>query len=233
VSLQKAYIKLLEPSASGPKGPTGQQVTFRFNPKEYAVQKTAEWKRSATKGAKTTSMPEFTGSGPRQLSLELFLDGSDERGDTDQSADVSKDVEILFSCLTPDPKTLSAQKPLPPFAQFGWGTKVLFTAFVKSVNAKYTLFREDGTPIRATCTVALEELPSEQKKQNPTSGALAPTRTHVVVDGDSLASIAWQEYGTPTLWRALAEANGVDDPMRLRPGERLLVPSADEAARTG
>jgi hypothetical protein len=231
MSLQKAYIKLLEPSAGGPKGPTGQQVTFRFNPKEYAVQKSAEWKRSATKGTMTTSMPEFTGSGPRQLSLELFLDGSDERGDTARDADVGKDVEVLFSCLAPDPKTLSAQKPLPPFVQFGWGTKVLFTAFVKSVNAKYTLFREDGTPIRATCTLSLEELPEESKKQNPTSGALAPTRTHVVVDGDTLPSIAWREYGSPELWRALAEANEIDDPMRLQPGDRLLVPAADEAAR--
>src|SRR4030095_4452512 len=124
--------------------------------------------RSATKGAKTTSMPEFTGSGPRQLALERFLDGADDRGDTDAGADVSKDVEILFSCLTPDPKTLSAQKPLPPFAQFGGGTKVLFTAFVKSVNAKYTLFREDGTPIRATCTVTLEGLTGEQQKNNTT-----------------------------------------------------------------
>ena len=41
---------------------------------------------------------------------------------------------------------------------------------------------------------------------------------------------------TPTLWRAVAELNRVDDPMRLRPGDRLLLPPLEElttlAART-
>jgi nucleoid-associated protein YgaU len=44
------------------------------------------------------------------------------------------------------------------------------------------------------------------------------------VQGDTLTSVAQQEYGDPGLWRALADANGVDDPMRLPAGARLLVP---------
>jgi nucleoid-associated protein YgaU len=117
--------------------------------------------------------------------------------------------------------------------RFCWGEKVHFTAYLKSVNAKYTLFRPDGTPMRASCTITLEEIPTDAAKQNPTSGGLAALRSHTVVAGDSLASIAYREYGAPAYWRALAEANGIDDPMRLRPGTRLLVPPAEEVAGRG
>jgi len=231
-SLQKAYIEFLEPAKSGPGGAATvagvNRVTFKFNPKEYSIQKSAEWKRSNTKGAKQASVPEFTGSQPRSLSLELFFDATDSK-----TGDVSKQVEALFECLVPLPSTLSKQKPSPPFVRFCWGDKVHFTAYLKSVNAKYTLFRPDGTPIRATASVTLEEIPSDAGKQNPTSGGLASLRGHTVVAGDSLASIAYREYGAPAHWRALAEANGIDDPLRLRPGARLLVPSAEEVIGNG
>jgi nucleoid-associated protein YgaU len=96
------------------------------------------------------------------------------------------------------------------------------------VQAKYTLFTAEGTPIRATCNVAMEEMPGDPLKQNPTSGGHALTSVRTVVSGDSLASIAYAEYGDPTLWRPLAAFNGVDDPLRLRPGAALLLPVVDD-----
>ena len=42
-----------------------------------------------------------------------------------------------------------------------------------------------------------------------------------------------REYGDPTLWRALAAFNGIDDPLRLPPGSTLLLPSADELLAGG
>ncbi|MDX6705728.1 MAG: hypothetical protein QOI48_1574, partial [Solirubrobacteraceae bacterium] len=50
---------------------------------------------------------------------------------------------------------------------------------------------------------------------------------HVVRDGDSLASIAYQAYGDATQWRTIAQANGIDDPLRLRSGRTLSVPRLD------
>jgi nucleoid-associated protein YgaU len=200
------------------------QLTFRFNPKEYTVKKTANWKRKPARGAKQAAMPEFTGANPRELSLEIFLDASDS-----QSGSVVADLELLFSCCAPTSQTLGQNKPSPPFVLFGWGSTMSFTAVMKSVSAKYTMFRADGTPTRAVCTVTLEELPNETPRQNPTSGGIAARRTHTVVAGDSLPLIAYREYGDPGLWRALANANAIDDPLRLRSGLRLLIPPADEA----
>jgi nucleoid-associated protein YgaU len=83
-------------------------------------------------------------------------------------------------------------------------------------------------PIRGVATVSLEEIADEQQGQNPTSGALSARRVHTVVAGDSLPSIVWREYGDPTIWRVLAEANDIDDPLRLRAGTTLMLPAAEE-----
>jgi nucleoid-associated protein YgaU len=221
--LEKAYIQLMKPSASGAAGKISE-VKFQFNPKEFTVKKSASWESKPAKGAKSTSMPEFKGAEPRSMSIEAFLDG------TESATDITKDIEVFFQCCTPLGETVGKNKPSPPFVIFGWGKKMSVTAFVKSVSAKYTLFKPDGTPVRAVVTLDLQEIPGTTPKQNPTSGGFDVRTSHTVVSGDSLQSIAFQEYGDPNLWRAIATANGVTDPLRLRSGLRLLIPTPEEAA---
>jgi nucleoid-associated protein YgaU len=120
-------------------------------------------------------------------------------------------------------------EPSPPFVIFSWGKNVTFTAHVKKVSAKYTLFTDEGLPARAICTVDLEEIPTPQPRQNPTSGGLAARRAHTMVAGDSLPSVASAEYGDPGLWRAIASANGIDDPLRVPNGTNLLIPTLEDA----
>jgi nucleoid-associated protein YgaU len=81
-------------------------------------------------------------------------------------------------------------------------------------------------------TVAMKEFPQPAAKQNPTSGGTAGHRTHRVVAGDSLASIAYVEYGDPNGWRRLADANAIDDPLRVRDGTVLHVRRREERAMT-
>jgi hypothetical protein len=59
-----------------------------------------------------------------------------------------------------------------------------------------------------------------------------PHREHVVLEGESLATIAYREYGDPGLWRQVAEANRIDDPFRVRAGHRVLLPTVAELLRT-
>jgi nucleoid-associated protein YgaU len=225
MTLTKAYLEFYEPSSHGEKSPTSvhgkSRLEFQFNPREMSVQKSAEWKRDPAVAAQSAATAAFTGAGPRQLSVELFLDATTT---PDAKRDVVDDVETLLACVVPLPQTLP-KTPSPPFVRFGWG-KVHLLAFVKTVSAKYTLFRPDGTPIRALCTVSLEEVPSYQKKQNPTSGSLAPLRSHTMVAGDSLTSLAYAEYGDPTQWRRLAEANAIEDPLGVPSGRRIFVPAS-------
>jgi nucleoid-associated protein YgaU len=116
----------------------------------------------------------------------------------------------------------------PPTVMFGWGTNIIMEeAVIKSMTVTYKRFLL-GQAVRAEVNLTLEEVPLMLPGTNPTSGALASRRTHMLVEGDTLASIAFAEYGDATKWRALAEANDIDDPMRLAPGVELLVPDRHE-----
>jgi hypothetical protein len=225
-NLQHAFLMVHEPSTDGSLSAPGAlkfQLDFQFNPKELALAKTATWKREAAKGSATASPPQFTGAQPSKLTLEMFLDASAK-----QDTSVVTKVEQLFSLTVPTAASLTAKKASPPWVVFRWGSLTGFLAYVSQVQAKYTMFTPAGLPIRATCQVTLDELAGEAPKQNPTSGGLVPHRVHEVVQGDTLPAIAYREYGQAALWRAVADLNRIDDPTRLRPGHRLLLPPLEE-----
>lgn len=226
--LEHAYLQTYEPSRDGSlskPGPALDRIDFQFNPKELSLAKSASWARRTARGNQKASPPQFNGPQPSKLTLEMFFDASDT-----QNNSVVKSVEKLFGCCIPTSSSHQQKQDSPPWVIFRWGGLTGFLAYVSSVQAKYSLFTSSGLPIRATCTVTLEELAGEAPRQNPTSGGLVPRREHVLVEGDTLPAIAYAEYGRPGLWRVIAEANGIDDPTRLRPGGRLLLPAPEEIA---
>lgn len=228
--MQRAVLRLYDPSPSksgsgGKPGNARGEVKFQFNPKEVTITKAAKWDRKPAKKAKKAGPPEFGGSEPCKLTVEMFFDAT---GQHDGS--VVKAVESLFACCVPTEESSGQQKPTPPLVVLHWGSIASFPAFVTSVSAKYTLFASDGTPLRAVCSVALEEMPDEPWRQNPTSGGRSVRRAHQMVAGDSLASVAYAEYGDPEQWRRLADYNDIDDPLRVRAGTVLLLPAAADLA---
>lgn len=222
--IQKAQLTFYEPSPGGSPGAELAVVPFQFNPKEVTISKSAKWERKPTKGSNSAGPPEFTGSEPAKMNLEMFFDAVGP-----QDGSVVKAVETLLSSCLPTAKTAGTKRPTPPIVVLHWGSTASFPAFITSASAKFTLFSSEGTPIRATCTVQLEEMPGEKfRKQNPTSGSHDVRRVHRMIAGDTLASVAFAEYGDPTTWRALAAFNHIDDPLRVPTGTVLLLPAAEE-----
>ncbi|GAA0497797.1 tail protein X [Streptomyces sp. NPDC046215] len=227
-SLVRASLAIHEPPLGTGTRPGALIRTFAldFNPAQLSLSRAAQWKVTPTVAARGGARPEFMGSEPRVMSLEVFLDSSDRP----TGSEVLKKVAALLSCCEVTAKSVAAKKPSPPWVVFQWGSfsTARFTAYVSSVEASYTLFGTTGIPLRATCQMRLHEIPRKTRKQNPTSGALTARRVHQVVAGDSLQSLAWREYGNAAAWRAIAEANGIDDPARLPTGVELVLPAAEE-----
>ena len=80
--------------------------------------------------------------------------------------------------------------------------------------------------MRATLDVTFRQVEDEglYPRQNPTSGGIAGHRTHILKEGETLDYLAAQEYGSAALWRYIADVNGIDDPLRLKPGHVLALP---------
>jgi len=221
-TLTKAKIKFLMPVLAGAELPVPgmSDFEFKFNPKDYSITRSATWTETQAKSGVAT--PEYSGPVPAQISVEIFLDESDNA-----SGDISDCVDTFLQACNPTLGTLFKALPSAPFVKFIWGTKISLKGYVSSVAVRYTLFRHNGVPIRGTVTLTIKEIRSPVPGTNPTSGGEPGTTRHQVQAGDTLPSIAYREYGAAARWRTIADANPlVDDPMRLRPGASLLIPPA-------
>ena len=204
----------------------GKSLECWFNPSQYAIQKQNEWTTRPVVGA---SLPaaQFAGGHARELTLELLFDA-------EPGSDVTAVSDQLFQMMEADPSLASGRKnqARPPTITLTWGTFTSFKAVCTRLNVVYTLFKADGTPIRAQASLALVQVEKDARSgggtparaQNPTSRADQKLSSHVVTGGDSLQSIAFAHFRDATRWRAIAEHNGIDDPLDLTLGRRLEIP---------
>jgi Contractile injection system tube protein/LysM domain len=200
-----------------------------FNPKDYKVQKANNWEVKPVVG---NGLPpaQFGGGNSRELALELLFDSTPD-------GDVGGVTDRLLKMMEVSEKFASSKNSgRPPMVTFAWGGTLSFRAVAKSLSIQYTMFRPDGLPIRAQASLTLVQVEAAVGKsrgqaktpsQNPTTRATPGLGSHVVRDGDTLQSIAYASYGDPTQWRPIAQANGIDDPMRLRRGAPLSIPRID------
>jgi Contractile injection system tube protein/LysM domain len=195
----------------------GETIECAFNPNSYTVSKTNVWNFKPTTGV---DLPdgEFGGGLPQRVSLSLLLDvsllGPDES--------VKEAADKLFKMM--ESGGGGGGGGAPSKVRFTWGSNQLFNSVPVSLTVQFILFHPNGEPIRATVELELAQAEKAEKGQNPTTRAITGLRVHRVKDGDSLPSIAYDSYGDATRWRAIAEANGVDNPFRLRRGSQLTIP---------
>jgi len=203
-----------------------------FNPNEYTVSKSNDWNLKPIVGA-TLPVAQFGGGRARELTLDLLFDATDA-GDRDVSA-VTDRLFKMMEVAAASASGGSKNKGRPPLVTFGWGSTVSFKAVATTLSVRYMLFKPDGTPIRAHARLSLRQAETADSRssrgasppQNPTSRATPGAGSHTVGVGDSLQSVAYRVYGDPTRWRPIAEANGIDDPMRLPGGTELAIPALE------
>ncbi|GAA2976972.1 LysM peptidoglycan-binding domain-containing protein [Kitasatospora sp. NPDC127116] len=220
----RAVLVIYDPPADegNSVGHERDRITLQFNPDRVSLDKQAHWDRSAPSNAPAGS-PQFVYSEPRTMTLEVFLDAPGPGGG------VEKATEKLLGCCTPAAQPAATDTASAPWVRLEWGhgRSTAFLALVTRVGVTYTRFSTDGRPLRAECSLVLEEVGGRTPRQNPTSGGDGPVATHRLVAGDSLASLAWHTYGDATCWRAIARANGIDDPDRIPVGTVLALPVLD------
>jgi hypothetical protein len=217
MALVKALLRNLD---------TQKTISCMFNPTDYSFSKSVTWAQAAERGANVPVL-EFTGGEAAVLTLKLFFDTSDSGDDVR-----AKYTNALWdlAMVNQDKKDPKTDKGRPPNCTFEWGNAWSFEAVVTSITTNFTMFKEDGTPTRANVDLTLKQAkdPGKFPAQNPTSGGVAGHKRHIVQQAETLDYIAAREYGEAHHWRHIAEANGLDDPMRLQPGMVLALPPLAE-----
>ena len=212
-----AHAKIINLEGGGPP------IECMFNPKEYSFSKRNQWTAGKSKGNNVPQL-EFSSGQPATLQMQLFFDTYADGKDVRKEYTDAIWTLMMVDAKLKDPKT---HKSRPPKVRFQWGSVWTFDAVITSINQKFTLFDVHGTPVRATLDISFQQIKDEAlfPKQNPTSGGVGGERVWVVNEGDTLAWIAFKEYGDSTLWRRIADANRLTRVRQLIPGTVLEIPN--------
>jgi nucleoid-associated protein YgaU len=202
---------------------SGERIDVHFNPAELTIVRGASWNAGQAKGRNAPEL-RFQGGQSGTLSMSLILDTTD----TGQPVTAVTDKLLALTQVDPalpgaDPGRRSAR---PPWVEFHWGQLHSFRAVLERISIVFTYFASSGMPLRAKADVTLKQWNDEDNLplQNPTSGTPSPHTVHHLRPGETLDRVAARHYRDSTRWRAIAAANGIDDPMNIPAGTPLIVP---------
>ena len=206
MAITKATITNLE---------TNEELEVMFNPTEYSLSKTNNWTKVPIRES-DVPRSDFSGGDPTQLKLKLFVD-TYERG-ADARTYVNQIVKLTEIAQQSDGFR-------PPRVMFSWGPVFSFASVIISLSYQYTMFRDDGTPVRATMDITFRECEKtggKRGQESPPTG-FPGYKVYIVKPGDTVSSIASREYGDPKEWRFIADTNNLEDAKELRIGRTLII----------
>ncbi|MFC6631819.1 LysM peptidoglycan-binding domain-containing protein [Microbulbifer taiwanensis] len=211
-----------------------EQSEALFNPDKLVFRHAAGWRNAGAARADGLSLLEFTGCQPATLALDLFFDTYDapdevsvrwpnsllpfSRKGRNAPHSVLDRTRAIERLTRPDRETHQ-----PPDCRLRWGRNVLFRGVLTEARTTVTLFLPDGTPVRATVGCSFTARESNLSPANELHSADV-AKKYTVQPGDTLMLVASTMYMDARCWRPIARANGLDDPLRLAPGQILLIP---------
>jgi hypothetical protein len=197
------------------------EVPLNFNPASLRMRKKLRINESAELG-QDQGLVEFNGGRAWELDLpDLIFDTYESKQDVRQVW-----IARLESLIYVDPRTGA-----PPLVRFVWGGfRPTFAFVVSAMDVEYSMFLWDGTPVRANVRLSLKSYEPPAERQDVAGqtvvGMGTEARVRTLAHGETIHQLAHEAYGDAAAWRKIAQHNGIDDPLGVKPGTRLVLPPA-------
>ncbi|AQR73139.1 peptidoglycan-binding protein [Sphingomonas sp. LM7] len=219
--LAKAQLIQLDDDFKNEK-PGGQKVSVQFNPETLKVTFANQLvqPQGGDQAAGNTGR-QFVGAGTTKLALTLWFDVTAMMEDAVD--DVRRLTQKVIFFMTPTPDKADAKKMVPPATRFVWGS-FLFDGIVEGLEESLEYFSPDGKPLRAQITLTLGQqkiLTAEFKGDGKVPSSPGQKPMSQAKQGDTAQSMAAKNGKSD--WKGMASANGIEDPLRLSPGQLIDV----------
>jgi len=204
------------PKANGPK------FEAMINPESYKREHSIEYDKDRAQGKLAPEL-KFSNYNEEKISFDFVIDGTgvtDAIHMTDRPREVKKQVKDLKDIAYTYDGSMHQPRPV----KLNWGP-MSFLGRLTTMSVNYTLFKPDGSPLRAKISLAFSEYISrdeESKRAGRSSPDLSHTR--VVKAGDTLPLLCHEIYRDSSLYPYIARANNLTDFRNMVPGTRLSFP---------
>lgn len=244
--LDKLTLRAFKPAANPKEPPQPSEApqdtyTVQVNPSSYTLNHLLNYSYQRGQGF-SAGDAVYTDSPPVNLQFEFLFDGTGVVPKPSVLGDIPL-VGAIASALSPD-KPFVVMEEIKKFdalvySYVGkihrprqlllvWGSLV-FSCVLTSLNYRFTLFKPDGTPLRAiaSCTFC-ESVPDAERVRKENAGSPDLTHLRDVKDGDTLPVLAYEIYGDGQLYLEVARVNKLVNFRRLRSASRLSFPPLDK-----
>ena len=187
--------------------------------------------------ASTGISAKYMWSKPRELKLDLILDGTNVQnmGITllkPQKTVTERVNEFLDLTYRMDGNSHEPSYLTVEWGELDWGEQYkanVFSCRLASVDITYTSFNRDGSPLRAKLDVLLiSDIEVMKRKREEKTSSPDLTHHRTVKSGDTLPLLTKEIYGTSKYYLRVAQANNLDDFRNLIPGQELIFPPLEK-----
>ncbi len=205
------------------------KIPVTFNPATYTVSRTVSYGGNQNDNGtqlqqKNYPVLNYTGGNNDTLSLELMFNKYEFQHYSNQVKYTSDDLSIIKEVKEIEALTLLKDSlHRPPLCKFVWSS-FSFEGYVTSFSANYTMFLDDGTPVRAKVNLTIQGAESGNDAKIPFQSP-DRTKSRTLQEGQQLWEIAYEEYENPEMWREIAKANGIRNPLNIKSGMQLVIPA--------
>ena len=192
------------------------------NPESYAINYEIEYGEDQAPGT-SNKLPKFNKIKPQIIEFTFIFDSTgtlpgttDEQRNNGIKADVDKFQQIVSG--------YNGESHSPHFLQVIWGV-LLFKCVLTNLTITYSLFRPDGSPVRATAKAKFQGLIEDNLRLAEENNS-SPDLTHVriVKEGDTLPLMCQKIYGDGKYYLEIARFNKLINFRHLKAGQRIEFP---------
>lgn len=193
-----------------------------INPSSYSYSAQVLYNDRQAQGSPGPS-PEFNRVGDEDVAFDLLFDATGVIAPPPGQSQVHGVSDALnqFMRLV---STVNGTIHSPNYLVLSWA-QLQFECVLTSLKIDYTLFRPDGTPLRAKVAVSFKSFQSETALAKEAALA-SPDMTHIVtvVSGDTLPNLCHRIYGDSGYYMKVAAFNGLLSFRDVSAGTQLLFP---------
>ncbi|MCB0835202.1 MAG: hypothetical protein KDD99_00970 [Bacteroidetes bacterium] len=154
-----------------------------------------------------------------ELSFEIVIDCT---GVVDSKrVNMAKEIKVLERIIF----TYNGKIHRPNFVKIQWGENITFKSVLKTFDTTYTLFKPDGSPLRAKVSLSFGEYIAP-KKVKQKDGDNSPDISHLVtvVQGQNLPQLCEQMWNDNSYYVDVARYNNLNKFRHLKGGQKLIFP---------
>jgi nucleoid-associated protein YgaU len=212
-----------------------------FNPNTFTVTTKIDFKNENGKG-KTGGDPQFDKIAPLEFSIEFTIDGTGvasqkltkeqkTKFDNTKSSNAPNQNDYVKNRIKELRHVVTDINPSihrPYYLAVLWGTFYINCILI-SLTVTYSLFDENGSPLRAKVNLAFRQRKESEAENRETSLESADlTKSVSVKEGDLLPLLAKANYDSSAYYLQLAKVNKLKNFRALSPGTKLIIPPLAE-----